>query len=194
MARALASTPEPVYGTPASSKNPCTVPSSPYVPCMAMKTTSVPLSDFNLLIAFPVSKTTKLFLFCLSLPLRNFFSAGGKSHFPSLVIVTGIKLYLLLSSAAKITFAVARDTSCSAEGPPARTTTLSFLFIAINHSQRLSERTALSFGRIEANNLELVTESILSHWKLINFDEKSIILNPNNVFQDRNSMGFVYSY
>ena len=48
--------------------------------------------------------------------------------------------------------------------------------------------------RIEANNLELVTEAILSHWKLINFDEKSIVLNPNNVFQDRNSMGFVYSY
>ena len=47
---------------------------------------------------------------------------------------------------------------------------------------------------MEANNLELVTEAILSHWKLIDFDEKLLILNTANRYQDTNSMGFIYSY
>src|SRR5512146_1963123 len=40
MASALASTPEPVYTLPASSSAAWMVPSSPYVPCSAMNTTS----------------------------------------------------------------------------------------------------------------------------------------------------------
>ena len=36
----LASTPEPVYGRPRISSSSCTVPSSPPLPCMAMKTPS----------------------------------------------------------------------------------------------------------------------------------------------------------
>src|SRR3989344_1640905 len=130
MASALAKIPEPVYGTPAISKKPCTVPSSPYVPCMAMKTTSAPLSVFNLSIALPVSSATKLFSSLFSSPLRNFLSGGCKSHFPSLFMVTGVRLYLVLSSAFKMYIPVARDTSRSEEGPPMRTTTFRFpLFI-----------------------------------------------------------------
>ena len=37
IAMAEASTPEPVYGRPSSSSAPCTLPSSPWRPCSAMK-------------------------------------------------------------------------------------------------------------------------------------------------------------
>ncbi len=40
IASAEPSTPEPTYGTPASSSSPCTVPSSPKGPCRTGKTTS----------------------------------------------------------------------------------------------------------------------------------------------------------
>ena len=42
MPTADASTPDPTYGTLASSSSPCTVPSSPYGPCSTGKTTSRP--------------------------------------------------------------------------------------------------------------------------------------------------------
>ena len=40
MHSADAVTPEPTYGTPASSRSPCTVPSSPNGPCRIGRTTS----------------------------------------------------------------------------------------------------------------------------------------------------------
>ena len=40
MPSALPSTPEDVYGTLNSSSNPCSVPSSPFMPCMTGSTTS----------------------------------------------------------------------------------------------------------------------------------------------------------
>ena len=40
MQSADAATPEPTYGTPASSSRPCTVPSSPNGPCRIGSTTS----------------------------------------------------------------------------------------------------------------------------------------------------------
>ena len=41
MHSADAVTPEPTYGTPASSSSPCTVPSSPNGPCRIGSTTSI---------------------------------------------------------------------------------------------------------------------------------------------------------
>ena len=45
MAKALARTPDPTYGTPASSSSPWMVPSSPYGPCRRGKTTSTDARD-----------------------------------------------------------------------------------------------------------------------------------------------------
>ena len=46
MHSAEASTPDPTYGTPASSSRPCTVPSSPWGPCRSgMTTTGNPSPD-----------------------------------------------------------------------------------------------------------------------------------------------------
>ena len=41
-ANLLAAAPDPVYGTPIRSRSACTPPFSPYPPCSAMKTASVP--------------------------------------------------------------------------------------------------------------------------------------------------------
>src|SRR5699024_3024888 len=56
MAAALANTPAPTYGTPASSANPWMVPSSPNAPCNTGKTTSTPLRTSG---TVPGSKLTR---------------------------------------------------------------------------------------------------------------------------------------
>lgn len=43
-------------------------------------------------------------------------------------------------------------------------------------------------------NLELLTNAILSQWKRVNFNYKTIALNPINLLQGQSEFGFEYLY
>src|SRR5690606_30005712 len=129
-------TPEPTYGTPASSKRPWTVPSSPLGPCRTGKTTSKARRSASSAGGRPPTATrpgpagsarnaagtiwaSRSFAPSLS-------AASGSSptsHRPSLVMPMGITSYLAGSSAFMTDSADIRLTSCSPDRPPKRTAT-----------------------------------------------------------------------
>ena len=54
--------------------------------------------------------------------------------------------------------------------------------------------TPLITSREEANNLELLTDVILSHWKPLEIDYKTLVLSEENRFLTQTQAGFAYYY
>src|SRR5271163_1969617 len=127
MPTAEASTPAPTYGNPASSINPCTVPSSPNVPCKTGNTTSTPTlgcpaagpNGTSVATLGSGGSTTRSPDFSTS---ANIFTEPvPTSHRPSFEIPIGTASYFSGSSARITEAAEASDTSCSPERPPKST-------------------------------------------------------------------------
>src|SRR6202167_73597 len=127
MPTADASTPAPTYGNPASSIKPCTVPSSPNVPCKTGNTTSTPTLGCP---AAGPNGTSEAALGSGGSTTRSpDFSTSASiltepvptSHRPSLEMPIGTASYFSGSSARITEAADARETSCSPERPPKST-------------------------------------------------------------------------
>src|SRR5277367_4693066 len=127
MPTAEASTPAPTYGNPASSINPCTVPSSPNVPCKTGNTTSTPTlgcpaagpNGTKVAALGSGGSTTRSPDFSTSASI--FTDPVPTSHRPSFEIPIGTASYFSGSSAPITEAAEASDTSCSPERPPKST-------------------------------------------------------------------------
>lgn len=59
---------------------------------------------------------------------------------------------------------------------------------------RFIKEGVVVFGREEANNLELLTDVILAHWKPLELDYKNLILREDNKFLTQTQAGFAYYY
>src|SRR5271156_290425 len=124
MPTAEASTPAPTYGNPASSINPCTVPSSPNVPCKTGNTTSTPTlgcpaagpNGTKVAALGSGGSTTRSPDFSTS--ANNFIELVPTSQRPSFEIPIGTGSYFSGSSARITEAAEASETSCSPERPP----------------------------------------------------------------------------
>src|SRR5271156_3231866 len=124
MPTAEASTPAPTYGNPASSINPCTVPSSPNVPCKTGNTTSTPTlgcpaagpNGTKVAALGSGGSTTRSPDFSTS--ASNFIEPVPTSQRPSFEIPIGTASYFSGSSARITEAAEASETSCSPERPP----------------------------------------------------------------------------
>src|SRR5271156_711192 len=127
MPTADASTPAPTYGTPASSINPCTVPSSPNVPCRTGNTTSTPTlgcpaagpNGTRVAALGSGGSTTRSPDFSTS--ASNFIEPVPTSQRPSFEIPIGTASYFSGSSARITDAAETSETSCSPERPPKST-------------------------------------------------------------------------
>src|SRR5271156_4049688 len=127
MPTADASTPAPTYGTPASSINPCTVPSSPNVPCRTGNTTSTPTlgcpaagpNGTRVAALGSGGSTTRSPDFSTS--AGNFIERVPTNQRPSFEIPIGTASYFSGSSARITEAAEASETSCSPERPPKST-------------------------------------------------------------------------
>src|SRR2546421_560642 len=97
------STPAPTYGRSASSRRPCTVPSSPKVPCSTGNTTSI------------------------SGCAPGSGRIGAGRHFPSLLMKYSTISYFERSIAFMIDSADLSEISCSPLRPPKMTATRSFI-------------------------------------------------------------------
>src|SRR5580658_8673345 len=136
MPTADASTPAPTYGNPASSINPCTVPSSPNVPCRTGNTTSTPT------LGWPAAGPNGTKLAALgsggSTTRSPDFSTSASSlidlvptnHRPSFEMPIGTASYFSGSSARITEAADASETSCSPERPP-KSTPMRKRFVAL---------------------------------------------------------------
>src|SRR5580693_40668 len=124
MPTADASTPAPTYGNPASSINPCTVPSSPNVPCKTGNTTSTPTlgcpaagpNGTKVAALGSGGSTTRSPDFSTS--ANNFIELVPTSQRPSFEMPIGTASYFSGSSAPITEAAEASETSCSPERPP----------------------------------------------------------------------------
>src|SRR5580658_5414527 len=124
MPTADASTPAPTYGNPASSINPCTVPSSPNVPCKTGNTTSTPTlgcpaagpNGTRVAALGSGGNTTRSPDFSTS--ANSFIELVPTNQRPSFEIPIGTASYFSGSSARITEAAEASDTSCSPERPP----------------------------------------------------------------------------
>ncbi len=137
MPSADASTPDPTYGRPASSSMPCTVPSSPCVPCRIGKTTSTrprersaPSASRTVSSrpAVPSGQRTRVPLSATrGRASASSASAEASSSWrvkaPSGVMPTGITSNRSRSMAPSTPLAVAQLMECSLEVPPKRSTT-----------------------------------------------------------------------
>jgi hypothetical protein len=137
MARALASTPSPTYGSPAISSMPWMVPSSPNGPCRIGKTMSTATvvtepSGCSTVSArgsaalgnrtrVPLSGTTGR---CWPSRAHADGSSGWSVKSPSFVMPTGTMSYAVRSTASMMPPAVTQLISCSLDRPPNRTTTV----------------------------------------------------------------------
>src|SRR5271168_3149668 len=146
MPTAEASTPEPTYGTPASSSSPCTVPSSPNVPCSTGNITSIreggPAGDSPTPISEPALGSGGSITRCprLSTSGSSFCVFSPTSQRPSLVMPMGTASYFSGSSARSTDCAEAIETSCSPERPPKSTPTrMRLAFIAVLLEDFLSQ-------------------------------------------------------
>src|SRR5580704_893833 len=127
MPTADASTPAPTYGNPASSINPCTVPSSPNVPCKTGNTTSTPTlgcpaagpNGTKVAALGSGGSTTRSPDFSTS--ANNFIELVPTNQRPSFEIPIGTGSYFSGSSARITEAAEASETSCSPERPPKST-------------------------------------------------------------------------
>ena len=129
MATAEASTPQPTYGTPASSSKPCTVPSSPSGPCSTGKTTSRSSSD-SVRGTMPTAgsaATSAAGIASDDEPASSNCDASPNSQRPCLSMPIGTISYRSGSKAPITERAERRLTSCSPERPPKRTPTRSLL-------------------------------------------------------------------
>ena len=139
-----ARTPQPTYGIPDSSKSPCIVPSSPFLPCITGKQTSICIfsGPDSLKTVMPwsfLSGESKAFV---HLPLFIHLSSGKRetspskrNHSPSLVIPSGQTSYLSRGMLLTTYEADTHETSCSLDTPPKRTRT----FFIIYHPVKISE-------------------------------------------------------
>lgn len=130
IAIALERTPLPTYGTSSTSRSPCTVPSSPSGPCSnGITTMSLPnVGITDAVVAVPVASSC-----------RAEASGVANTHCPWRVIPIGTSLYLSGSAALMTWAAVTQLTSCSADCPPNKTTTVareSGVFICSDGSRR----------------------------------------------------------
>src|SRR5580658_2101776 len=124
MPTAEANTPAPTYGNPASSINPCTVPSSPNVPCKTGNTTSTPTlgcpaagpNGTRVAALGSGGNTTRSPDFSTS--ANSFIELVPTNQRPSFEIPIGTASYFSGSSARITEAAEASDTSCSPERPP----------------------------------------------------------------------------
>src|SRR6201991_5260882 len=122
---ALAATPLPTYGTPASSSRPWTVPSSPYGPCRQGKTTSTSPSASTAAgrPAAVAGKPPSGHIAATSAPQATPGSSLPTIHTPSAVLRTGRTSYRLRSRLATTPAAERQETSCSPLRPPNSTAT-----------------------------------------------------------------------
>ena len=145
------STPAPTYATSASSSSPCTVPSSPYVPCNTGKiTSSEPSScviDDGVVATATVGASSSSFSRRGSpvAPASIFSDCARQRPCLSMPINTGSKR--VRSSAASTLRADRMETSCSAERPPNRITTRVRPAMSVDQSQ-LREKKAPFVGQL----------------------------------------------
>ena len=116
------STPAPTYGTLASSRSPCTVPSSPYGPCRTGKTTSMRARS-TAAVGSTVSSACDPVASTTSAADSAVGAWAPRTHWPCFSMKMGMGSYRARSRCLKIDAAEATDTSCSPERPPYTTAT-----------------------------------------------------------------------
>jgi hypothetical protein len=141
MAAAEAKTFAPTYGMPAISSMPWMVPSSPYAPCSAGKTTSTPASEpapsagsstiRPLAVGSAGSTTAEPEAAVISGRRRSAMdsragSPAASTHRPSRVMPTGTTSYWSGSSAVRMLPALTQEMACSELRPPNTTATRVF--------------------------------------------------------------------
>ena len=124
MPRLDPSTPEPTYGSPASSRSPWSVPSSPPWPCTSGKMTSIPtLAPAVSMGTSPPTEGSPVRAACVARAFsrsapRSVCASPEVSQNPSRVMPIGTTSYFSWSRCAATARAEMRDTSCSTDRPP----------------------------------------------------------------------------